>query len=50
MNRTTHPANALMLALVLGTTGSLAGASGAVLMFASVVVAYGLCMPPCGSV
>lgn len=46
MNRTANLANSLMLALVLGTTGSLAGASGAVLMFAIVVVAYGLCMPP----
>jgi electron transport complex protein RnfE len=44
MNRTAHVANSLMLMLLLGTTSSLAGALGAILMFAVVVGAYGLCM------
>ncbi|MBP5947484.1 MULTISPECIES: Rnf-Nqr domain containing protein [unclassified Pseudomonas] len=44
MNRTAHLANSLMLMLLLGTTSSLAGALGAILMFAVVVGAYGLCM------
>ncbi|MFJ7315688.1 Rnf-Nqr domain containing protein [Pseudomonas sp. NPDC098747] len=44
MNRTAHLANSLMLMLLLGTTGSLAGAWVAVLMFAAVMGAYGLCM------
>lgn len=44
MKRTAHVANSLMLMLLLGTTSSLAGALGAILMFAVVVGAYGLCM------
>lgn len=44
MNRTAHVANSLMLMLLLGTTSSLAGALGAILMFAVVVGAYDLCM------
>ena len=44
MKQTTNLANSLMLVLLLGTTGSLAGALGTLLMSATVVVAYGLCM------
>jgi electron transport complex protein RnfE len=45
MNRSAALSNALMLTLLLGTSDSLAGALGALLMFASVVGLYGLCMP-----
>jgi electron transport complex protein RnfE len=38
--------NSLMLALLLGTTSSLAGALGTVLMFVLVVSIYGLAMAP----
>lgn len=46
MNRTANLSHTLMLLLLLGTTGSLAGALGAGLMFAIVVGAYGACMAP----
>jgi electron transport complex protein RnfE len=45
MNRSTAISNALMLTLLLGTSQSLAGALGTLLMFATVVSLYGLCMP-----
>jgi electron transport complex protein RnfE len=45
MNRSAALSNALMLTLLLGTSDSLAGALGALLMFASVVGLYGPCMP-----
>lgn len=44
MNRTAALSNTLMLTLLLGTTDSLAGALGTLLMFATVVGVYGLCM------
>jgi electron transport complex protein RnfE len=45
MNRSAALSNTLMLTLLLGTSDSLAGALVALLMFASVVGLYGLCMP-----
>lgn len=45
MNRSAVLSNTLMLTLLLGTTDSLAGALGTLLMFATVVGLYGLCMP-----
>jgi electron transport complex protein RnfE len=45
MNRSAALSNALILTLLLGTSDSLAGALGALLMFACVVGLYGLCMP-----
>ena len=45
MNQSAALSNTLMLTLLLGTSGSLAGALVALLMFASVVGLYGLCMP-----
>ncbi|MBC8996683.1 NADH:quinone oxidoreductase [Pseudomonas sp. N40(2020)] len=38
--------NALMLVLLLGTTQTLAGALGTLMMFATVVLVYGVCMAP----
>lgn len=46
MTRSATLANSLMLMLLLGTTGSLAGALVTVLMFVLVVGAYGVCMRP----
>ncbi|MBK5527863.1 NADH:quinone oxidoreductase [Pseudomonas sp. TH06] len=46
MTRSATLANSLMLMLLLGTTGSLAGALLTVLMFVLVVGAYGACMLP----
>ena len=45
MNRSAVLSNTLMLTLLLGTTDSLAGALGTLLMFATVVGLYSLCMP-----
>ncbi|VVQ31559.1 Rnf-Nqr domain containing protein [Pseudomonas fluorescens] len=45
MNRLATLSTALMLTLLLGTSDSLAGALGTLLMFATVVGLYGLCMP-----
>jgi electron transport complex protein RnfE len=45
MNRSAALSNTLMLTLLLGTSDSLAGALVALLMFATVVGLYGLCMP-----
>lgn len=44
MNRSAAISNALMLTPLLGTSESLAGALGTLLMFATVVSLYGLCM------
>lgn len=44
MNRSAALSNTLMLTLLLGTTDSLAGALGTLLMFATVIGVYGLCM------
>lgn len=46
MTRSATLANSLVLMLLLGTTGSLAGALVTVLMFVLVVGAYGVCMRP----
>ena len=45
MNRSATLSNALVLTLLLGTSDSLAGALVALLIFATVVGLYGLCMP-----
>ena len=46
MNRPTNLTNALLLALLLGTSATLAGALGMLLMSSVVVTVYAVCMGP----
>lgn len=46
MKRPTNPGNALMLALLLGTSTTLAGALGMLLMSSVVVTIYAVCIAP----